>query len=469
MGEVSKSTMKKRKKKGRPSLLDLQKRFLKQQKLQEQHQQPLNAFDLASNPKSPSSCQNRNVHPATERVTGGDDDDDDDERIEKKHKPLLGLTSRQNYPTLSAYSLRKSAPYDEDSESALKRRRIVADQFGSSEVSEKTWKATDTANNGSQVESGPTTTLPDKKLLIFILDRLQKKDTHGVFSQPVDQNELPDYHVIIENPMDFGTVRAKLDGGAYSNLEQFEARSIQELAKRDFENLRRESSDESEAEQKVVRRGRPPGKSQKRCLGGLGSNPLESIIGAELCSGATPASGDDSINVNGYNLRRARSSFRPLPEDPPVRTSAPAQHGETLASWLPEWKNEFPASVLKGVLKSGKNDNMAVDENRRHTYGNHSLSCGNLSSVFGNLDGDLKQLITVGLHAEHGYVRSLALFVADLGPVVWKIAYKKIESSSRELGRVLIQEIEMLKQQQRMLPADGGGSADTKTAAESFI
>ena len=134
MGEVSKSTMKKRKKKGRPSLLDLQKRFLKQQKLQEQHQQPLNAFDLASNPKSPSSCQNRNVHPATERVTGDDDDDDDDERIEKKHKPLLALTSRQNYPTLSAYSLRKSAPYDEDSESALKRRRIVADQFGSSEV-----------------------------------------------------------------------------------------------------------------------------------------------------------------------------------------------------------------------------------------------------------------------------------------------------------------------------------------------
>ena len=27
---------------------------------------------------------------------------------------------------------------------------------------------------GSQGESGPTTTLPDKKLLLFILDRLQK-------------------------------------------------------------------------------------------------------------------------------------------------------------------------------------------------------------------------------------------------------------------------------------------------------
>lgn len=34
--------------------------------------------------------------------------------------------------------------------------------------------------------------------------------------------QLPDYHDIIENPMDFGTVRKKLDGGAYANLEQFE-------------------------------------------------------------------------------------------------------------------------------------------------------------------------------------------------------------------------------------------------------
>ncbi|KAA0064646.1 Bromodomain domain-containing protein [Cucumis melo var. makuwa] len=489
MGEVSKSTMKKKKKKGRPSLLDLQKRFLKQQKLQEQHQEPLNAFHFPSNPKNPPSCRNPNVHPATEQVpiTAAAVADDDDERIEKKHKPLLGLTSRQNCPTLSGYSLRKSASYGEESETALKRRRTGAAQFGSSQVREdKALKATDTAH-GSQVESGPTTTLPDKKLLIFILDRLQKKDTHGVFSEPVDPNDLPDYHVIIQNPMDFGTVRTKLDGGAYANLEQFEediflicsnamkynasdtvffrqARSIQELAKKDFENLRRESSDESEPEQKVVRRGRPPGKSLKKSLGLC--NPIESN-GAEFCSGATLASGcDDSYNVNGYSLRRARSTFRPLPADPLARTSSAAQtqHGETLASWLPEWKNEFPASVLKGVLKSGKNDNMAVNENRRDTY-NRSMSCGNWPSVFGDLDGDLKQLITVGLHAEHGYARSLALFAADLGPAVWNIALKKIESISRELGRVLIHEIEML-QQHRLLPLDGG-SSDMKTVAKS--
>jgi bromodomain-containing protein 7/9 len=34
----------------------------------------------------------------------------------------------------------------------------------------------------------------------------------------------------------------------------------------------------------------------------------------------------------------------------------------------------------------------------------------------------------VGLSSEHGYARSLARFAADLGPVVWRIASKKIES-----------------------------------------
>ncbi|KAF3324869.1 Bromodomain adjacent to zinc finger domain protein 2B [Carex littledalei] len=34
--------------------------------------------------------------------------------------------------------------------------------------------------------------------------------------------QLPDYHEIIDHPMDFGTVREKLEKGEYANLEQFE-------------------------------------------------------------------------------------------------------------------------------------------------------------------------------------------------------------------------------------------------------
>jgi Bromodomain len=35
-------------------------------------------------------------------------------------------------------------------------------------------------------------------------------------------SQLPDYHDVIEHPMDFGTIRKKLDKGEYANLEQFE-------------------------------------------------------------------------------------------------------------------------------------------------------------------------------------------------------------------------------------------------------
>lgn len=75
-----------------------------------------------------------------------------------------------------------------------------------------------------------------------------RKDTHGVFSEPVDPEEvhlleyyltvlasityadnevslllqLPDYHDIIHHPMDFSTLRKKLDDAVYIDLEQFE-------------------------------------------------------------------------------------------------------------------------------------------------------------------------------------------------------------------------------------------------------
>lgn len=34
--------------------------------------------------------------------------------------------------------------------------------------------------------------------------------------------QLPDYFEIIKQPMDFGTVRKKLDDGVYKNLEELE-------------------------------------------------------------------------------------------------------------------------------------------------------------------------------------------------------------------------------------------------------
>ncbi|XWS20841.1 hypothetical protein CRYUN_Cryun30bG0003600 [Craigia yunnanensis] len=459
-GEIAAETMtrkKKKKKKGRPSLLELQKRSLKQQQQQEQ-QQSLQRKTL--NPINPNSSINSN-HRSTRRNPNLDGDspvpdwisegDDDDERQKKKHKLLLGLNSSRNHQHYPIPSAPNSASFGSDSnadgddpEASLKLRKLTTLRPGSDQMRDKVWKATDTLH-GSPVESGPTTPLPDKKLLVFILDRLQKKDTYGVFSEPVDPEELPDYHDIIAYPMDFLTVRKKLDGGDYTALEQFEkdiflicsnamqynapdtiyfrqARSIQELAKKDFENLRQDS-DESEPQSKVVRRGRPPGKSLKKSL------ELSSFdhVASEFSSDATLATGTDAANLpNAYNLRKGPSSHKLWPADTLIRPSLGSHSNENYASWSSEWENEFPASVVKAVMKYGKK-HFAVDENRRDTY-NHSLTSGHEQPIFSTMDGELKQLIPVGLSAENGYATSLARFAADLGPVVWKIASRKIES-----------------------------------------
>ncbi|PPS14735.1 hypothetical protein GOBAR_AA05847 [Gossypium barbadense] len=401
-----------KRKKGRPSLLEIQKRSLKQHQQQQALQQ---------NPPN------------------------------KKHKLLLGLNSSRNHHHYPIPSAHNSASCGSDSnadggdpKASLKRRKVTTLSPGSDQMGEKVSKTTHTLH-GSPVEFGPTTPLPDKKLLLFILDRLQKKDTYGVFSEPVDLKELPDYCDIVANPMDFSTVRKKLDGGAYTTLEQFEkdvflicsnailynapdtvyfrqARSMQELAKKDFENLRQES-DEGEPQLKVVRRGRPPGKSLKKSLESLSSDR----VGSEFSSDAALASGTDASGLpNTYNLRKGLGLQKHQPADTLTRPSLGSHSKENYANCSSEWENEFPASVVKAVMKYGMK-HFAVDENRRDTY-NYSLNSGHEQPIFSTLNGELKQLIPVGLIAENGYVTSLARFAADLGPVVWKTASRKIDS-----------------------------------------
>ncbi|KAL0799862.1 hypothetical protein Bca101_055037 [Brassica carinata] len=391
MGEVAETVTKK--KKGRPSLLDLRKRAIKQQQSQKLHD------DRRSAPRNPNSLnsgssRSKRRNPNRNRVSSDDDDgeeeeEDDDERREKKHRLLRGLNSRS----------RRHSPNSKSGGAA----------HGSGYMVEK---ASDILQ-GSPVESGPTTPLPDKKLLVFILDRLQKKDTYGVYSDPVDPEELPDYHEIIENPMDFSTLRKKLDSGAYASLEQFEARAIQELAKKHFENLRQDSDDEEPQTQqqqqqqlKVVERGRPPKKQpEPSCLDRTASETSADALNPE---------GDSFNKFSGaYNLRR---------------TSVRINHdNETQSGCSQDWENDFPPSVVKAVNKYGMK-HFDVDDNRRDTY-NHLSTSEQEPWVLKTLEDELKQLIPVGLNTEYGYTRSLARYGANLGPFAWKIVSRRIETS----------------------------------------
>uniref|UniRef100_A0A8C5SP63 Bromodomain containing 1 n=2 Tax=Laticauda laticaudata TaxID=8630 RepID=A0A8C5SP63_LATLA len=63
---------------------------------------------------------------------------------------------------------------------------------------------------------------PFTVLLRSVLDQLQEKDSTRIFAQPVNLKEVPDYLDHIKHPMDFSTMRKRLDGQGYKNIDEFE-------------------------------------------------------------------------------------------------------------------------------------------------------------------------------------------------------------------------------------------------------
>lgn len=120
---------------------------------------------------------------------------------------------------------------------------------------------------------------------------------------------------------------------------------MQEIARKDFENLRQDSDDDSEPQpkqqHKIVQRGRPPGKHIRKSLG---MSPSDRV-GPESSSDATLASGGDiASGSNGYNLRKGLSKF-PF-ADSLARASHSNLNSGGYSSWSSEWENEFPGQFL---------------------------------------------------------------------------------------------------------------------------
>ncbi|XP_047597527.1 bromodomain-containing protein 1 isoform X3 [Lutra lutra] len=59
-------------------------------------------------------------------------------------------------------------------------------------------------------------------LLRAVLDQLQEKDPARIFAQPVSLKEVPDYLDHIKHPMDFATMRKRLEAQGYRHLTEFE-------------------------------------------------------------------------------------------------------------------------------------------------------------------------------------------------------------------------------------------------------
>ncbi|XP_072381835.1 bromodomain-containing protein 7 [Diabrotica undecimpunctata] len=62
---------------------------------------------------------------------------------------------------------------------------------------------------------------PLSKGLDHLLSQLEKKDPQNFFAWPVTDNIAPGYSTIISNPMDFSTMRQKIEENQYAHLDQF--------------------------------------------------------------------------------------------------------------------------------------------------------------------------------------------------------------------------------------------------------
>ncbi|CAL9130412.1 unnamed protein product [Musa acuminata var. zebrina] len=464
MGNSSRAAVdaskRKRRKKGRPSLLDLQKRSLRLQNQQQNNlspnPNPSPKFPQSNTPSASRRVTRRNPNPSQDDPprpppeAGRDEEEEEEEeegggsggkRREKKLKLVLRLPSR---------SAGSGSESDGAANADPKRRKIGHENRVKKAECNNSPKATGLVP-GELPDLGPTTPLPDKKLLAFILDRLQKKDTYGVFSEPVDPEELPDYHEVIEHPMDFGTVRNKLLTGAYFNLEQFEndvflissnamrynapdtiyfrqARSIHELAKKNFENLRQEGNDNEPEPKTVVRRGRPPNKHKK-----VGRPPADRAA-SDFSTDVTLANAGDTNHLSNLahdSLRKGSSGEKSGVANASNRASYGLRCTDT-CGWISEQKadrdEEYSGSAPKGNhTKYGKKLTV-VDENRRNTYKQSLASTyTHETPIFTILNGEKKQLMPVGLHLEYAYARSLARFAAKLGPIGWLLTAQKIQ------------------------------------------
>nr|KYP50626.1 Bromodomain and PHD finger-containing protein 3 [Cajanus cajan] len=63
--------------------------------------------------------------------------------------------------------------------------------------------------------------MPLKNIVEIIIDFLQRKDPDELFAEPINPDVVEHYYEIVKQPMDFGTMRAKIFEGMYTNIELF--------------------------------------------------------------------------------------------------------------------------------------------------------------------------------------------------------------------------------------------------------
>nr|XP_043640317.1 uncharacterized protein LOC122611361 [Erigeron canadensis] len=163
-------------------------------------------------------------------------------------------------------------------------------------------------------------------------------------------------------------------------------------------------------------------------------------VGSETLFGSVGRTGEVSKGLSANNrvgsetLSGSIFRARELPSGSSAQTLLRTNSGEvpvagnsSLADNNPD-KDQEPQSGKGLASKLGRKPSVP-DENRRATYNTSLEPETDSDSVLLTFEGESKQFIPVGLHAEHSYARSLARFAATLGSVAWKVASQSIEQA----------------------------------------
>ncbi|KAK7287583.1 hypothetical protein RIF29_00864 [Crotalaria pallida] len=220
-----------------------------------------------------------------------------------------------------------------------------------------------------------------------------------------------------------------------------QAQSIQELGRKKFARLRidfERSHNELKSELKTQSNSLVK-KQAKKPLGHASREPVASdfSIGATL---ATVCGVQPTIHsMQGVSCER------------PGNIDCMVERNAFLFDANQEKAEDFSG---RGLLSKLGRKSFVHDESHHASYNMFNQAITESDSIFMTFKSEMKQLVTVGLHAEYCYARSLARFSATLGPIAWKIASNRIQQAlpaGCKFGRGWVGEYEPLPTPELML------------------
>ncbi|XP_034913743.1 uncharacterized protein [Populus alba] len=333
------------------------------------------------------------------------------EKKRRKLKPLQDVASTPN-----AQQEPKSSDESDERELSHKDHPINSDEAILQKIDGPKQKGQ--AHSPDQPSSFSCTSwVPEKRILEHIVDILQRRDTHELFAEPVDPNEVEEYYEIIQEPMDFGTMRAKLHEGMYKSLEQFEhdvflisgnamhfnssstiyfrqARAIAELAKKVFHVLKTDL-DNFELEFSGTRRR-------------SGRRPQHEVKGSSYSPSLKVARSSKSSNTN--------TAVHASPKPTPCLTSC--------SSSLKRAIRVNSACLGISTHSDARDDEVLYD--RRSTYKPWMSFLDESYPIISSIYSNSKPLVHVN-QQDIAYHKSLFLFVKDVGPTAQMVAKRKLD------------------------------------------